>query len=187
MTRSATPWLSLALCSTPCLTLWLLGLTLCALSVSSSTVRADVVGPDPDSCPSGGTPTSCHAGPYCALTECEGDDACTVERTKCREVPVCEGKIVCAGLVEPDADLSQYERATVESSCQQGTACPNGTRCALRRLCAPSEPEPPTPAREVRDDDKGCAVRAPSPDRPPTLAFALALTVPWLGYRRRRA
>jgi hypothetical protein len=177
MTRSATHRLWLALYPSLCLT----------LSLASSTVRADVVGPAPDSCPSGGTPSSCHAGPYCALTECEADSECTVEGTVCREVPVCEGKVVCAGLVAPDADLSQYERATVESACQPGDACPDRTRCALRRLCAPRAREPSTPARPVGDEDKGCAVRAPSPDRPPTLAIALALAIPWLGCRRRRA
>ncbi len=167
MTRSASFFMALALC--------LLG----------SSARADVVGGEPASCPHGGTPSTCHAGSYCALEECQTDADCTAEKTVCREVSVCVGKVVCAGLLPPDANLADYERPTVEAACSPGATCPADSHCASKRLCAPTAPA----AARKKDEADACAVRtvgaASSPNGTLTALLALALTA--LTRRRRPA
>jgi MYXO-CTERM domain-containing protein len=167
MTRSASYFMALAL--------WLAG----------GSARADVVGGEPASCPHGGTPSTCHGGAYCALEECQTDTDCAVEKMVCREVSVCVGKVVCAGLLPPDANLSDYERPTIEGVCSNGEGCTDGAYCAYKRVCAPSEP---APARK-KDEVDGCAVRAgrAASSTNGTLAAILGLTfVSALARHRRR-
>lgn len=157
-----------------------------AWALVASSARADVVGPDPSSCPAGGTPASCHGGPFCAVTECAGDADCTLNGTTCREVSVCIGKIGCAGLIGPGEDAAAYDRPTVESSCEQGASCGNGASCEKKRLCAPREPAS-SPARK-QDAKEDCAVRSPGAPRraAPAAALGLGLLALALARVRRR-
>ena len=155
-----------------------------AWCLTGSPARADVVGPGPESCPSGGTPASCHGGPYCALTECQTDADCAAGVSVCREAPICVGKVVCAGLLPPDANLADYERPSVESTCKVGSTCQDGTSCATKRLCA--APEAETSARK-KDGDPGCAVGVIAARPAAVPASLLALTALTLTRLRRRA
>ena len=167
MTRSTTHFMAFALC--------LLG----------SSARADVAPPEPTSCPHGGTPSTCHGGPYCALEECDSDADCVAGTTVCRELSLCVGKVVCAGLLPPDANVADYERPTVEGSCANGASCPATSSCGSRRICAPLTPEP---ARK-KHEGGGCAVHpgVSRPDAPSTLAILLGLVALLLARRRHSA
>jgi len=127
-----------------CVLSWLLWL--------SSAAHADVVGGAPDSCPPGGEPSTCHAGPHCRFVACNSDADCTASRT-CQVLSLCRDSVICAGMVEPDADLEQYRVQTVTGRCDDGRSCSSGT-CEQVSACA----EPAATATTKEGDGSGCAV-----------------------------
>ena len=104
---------------------------LLSVGAAPRSARADVVMPPPDECPDGTTPATGHCGPHCEPIACESTEDCT-EGT-CTTVRVCVQTLVCAGQVEPDADLSQYERPSVLETCESGT-CAQG-ECQTLQIC----------------------------------------------------
>jgi hypothetical protein len=110
---------------------------------------------------------------------CQSDAQC-VRGTLCQERSVCVGSVVCAGLLPPDADLSTYERATVEDECGNAGSCSEDSRCETIRLCVPSPDE-------SDDDGGGCAVRpAHRAEGAHGSVLALSLLATALGLRRTR-
>lgn len=92
--------------------------------------RADVVGPDPESCPSGSNPSSCHGGPYCSLATCTTTDQCDEGET-CQSAQLCTTAIDCGGIGGPS------ETTNVLGAC--GAACTQGT-CTTHMVCAKGTP-----------------------------------------------
>jgi hypothetical protein len=114
-----------------------LALVTCIVAaVSPGAALADVVSDPPKTCPSGATPDTCHAGPFCAPSECTADTDCTGGAT-CVEQSLCVREIVCAGLIEPDASLDPYKRKDVLSACPSDT-CDAPAACTSLKVCAPS-------------------------------------------------
>ncbi len=92
--------------------------------------RADVVGPDPESCPSGSSPSSCHGGPYCSLATCTTTDECDEGET-CQSASLCTTAIDCGGIGGP-AETTNVLGACVEA-CTQGT-------CTTHKVCSKGTP-----------------------------------------------
>ena len=96
-----------------------------------SAALADVVEPEPASCPPGSTPSTAHTGPYCAPTaECTSDSACS-EGT-CGEVMQCIETRGCGGLQPPDAEPCTLEH--VVGPCASDGTCATG-ECRARQVC----------------------------------------------------
>ena len=92
---------------------------------------ADVVSPPPTDCTDGTTPNTGHCGPYCEPRTCTSDETCN--GGTCQSVSWCILKIVCAGRVLPDADLSAFERSKFVGTCSSGQ-CAQG-ECQSLRVC----------------------------------------------------
>ena len=114
-----------------------LGLT---LSLVGRIASADVVSPAPTNCMDGTTPQTGHCGPYCGPRSCTANADCGP--ATCQSVALCVVKIVCAGLVPPDADLSAYERQKVTGTCPNGQ-CSEG-ECQSLNVCLSSTGPLPT-------------------------------------------
>ena len=74
-------------------------LAVCSFSLavlSSYPARADVVGPQPETCPAGSDPSACHGGPYCYPAKCDTDTDCDSGET-CAETPLCTEPFDCGG------------------------------------------------------------------------------------------
>lgn len=127
--------------------LTLAGLVVLFSSWSAFAAHADVVGPEPEACPPGGQPATCHAGPHCRFMACESDADCQAPES-CQALQLCRDSVICAGLVSPDEDLEQYRVQTVEGVCAPGSTCERG-RCESVMACSP-------PASG--GDDGGCSL-----------------------------
>ena len=102
-----------------------------AMMTTGRGASADVVSPPPTDCTDGTTPNTGHCGPYCEPTTCTSDETCN--GGTCQSVSWCIVKIVCAGRVAPDADLSAYERSKLVGACASGQ-CAQG-ECQSLRVC----------------------------------------------------
>lgn len=135
-----------------------------------SPLPGDVVGPPPESCPTGGQPNSCHGGPFCAVAACESDSDCSGGDV-CQSASLCLGSIGCAGMLPEGADPSDFDVDTLIGTCSE--FCDN---CQTRKVCAPPGSTPGS------SSGGGCAGGAASGPWLFALAgLALALL------RRRRA
>ncbi len=105
--------------------------TLLSVGAVSRVAHADAVMPPPEECPDGTTPATGHCGPHCEPIACESTADCAAGT--CTSVAVCVETLVCAGQVEPDADLSQYERPSVLGPCE-ADACAQG-ECQTLKIC----------------------------------------------------
>lgn len=104
------------------------------LFVLSFTVPAlaDVVMPEPDSCPPGSTPSTAHSGPYCRPTEeCSSDSVCG-EGSSCEAVSQCVETRACGGLMPPDAAPCTIEH--IVGACDSSGNCAVG-ECRMRDVC----------------------------------------------------
>ncbi len=108
-----------------------------ALLTFTPVVMADVVNPEPLSCPEGGQPSTCHGGPHCRLLGCMTDTDCQ-DGLVCRDRSLCVGVVNCAGLLPPDADPSMYNTETVESVCSPDAACKVDETCKTLKVCVPA-------------------------------------------------
>lgn len=105
-----------------------------ALSIAPPLARADVVDPEPPSCPVGSRPSTAHSGPYCAPTaECGSDSDCSAGT--CMEVMQCIETRGCGGLMPPDAEPCTLEH--VAGACGSDGSCAVG-ECRARRVCSSS-------------------------------------------------
>src|SRR5688572_26829168 len=111
--------------------------------------RADVVGPEPESCPAGTIGRSCHGGPYCAPRGCAMDAECG-EGAACVERTLCITRIGCAGGLPPDADPADFEVDQVEGSCPDDC----GGECRAERVCVST-------SSVGGGSDGGCCTTAP--------------------------
>ncbi len=119
-----------------------------------SGVRADMISPPPAKCPAGARPTSTHAGPHCAPTDCRSAEDCA-EGQKCQGLRLC---------VDERAFSSRAGRQTtsvVEGTCPDGK-CATGT-CRTRRVCVESA---------VGAGEHGAREAPPAPGPAPVLAGA---------------
>ena len=146
----------------------LLPTVLCLLAGSAS---ADVVDPEPESCPPGSTPSTAHSGPYCALSaECSTDADCA--SGTCDAVMQCIETRACGGLMPPDAAPCTLEH--VVGPCADDGTCATGT-CRARSVCG---------GGSGGSDGCGCsAVGAGSGSGAVWIGVVLGLVVVW---RRRR-
>jgi MYXO-CTERM domain-containing protein len=125
-----------------------------------SGARADVVDPEPDSCPPGARPATSHSGPYCApLPDCTGDAECGAS-ARCGPVMQCIEERACGGLMPPDAEPCTIEH--VVGPCGAGDTCSTGV-CRARQVCT-------TPSTE----DGGCGCSSASGGGIAALALVLA-------------
>jgi hypothetical protein len=111
-------------------------LTSLALLTLAPVAFADVVSPEPASCPEGGNPSTCHGGPHCRPLGCMTDTDCQDGRV-CQERSLCVGVVNCAGLLPPDADPSMYDVQTVEGTCSPDVPCDAGATCTTLKVCVP--------------------------------------------------
>ncbi len=127
-----------------------------SLQAASDVAHADVVEPPPEDCMDGTVGATGHCRPYCAPVPCS--DFC---EGKCVELRLCVETIICAGLVDPNEDLSRYEQTSVLGTCDDGS-CDRGT-CETRSVCstAVSDPAPDAAVDEPPDDE-------PLPDDTPS-------------------
>jgi len=91
---------------------------------------ADVVGSEPDACPYGGVPNTCHGGPHCRLDTCASDADCSGEQT-CQAVDRCIEVVNCAGGIGPGVDPSEFDVDTVAGTCG---SCADG-ECQSVSIC----------------------------------------------------
>lgn len=149
--------------------IFLVSLILCVPSIAA----ADVVGPEPASCPAGSSPSVSHSGPYCRPTaECTGDASCSASQT-CGPVQQCIETRGCGGLMPPDAEPCTLEH--VVGPCDGDGTCDVG-ECRARNLCSGGVDTGGT-------DGCGCRAAGPATATWPALAFAALALVTW---RRRR-
>jgi hypothetical protein len=141
-----------------------------AIVLSAASVRADVVGPPPESCPPASRPESSHAGALCVPTDdCATDAECGVA-SACTPLAQCVETRPCGGRGEPDAASCTID--TVVGPCGAGSTCTTG-ECRPRRVCLP-----PTA------DSDGCGCDASISGG--GLA-ALGLVIGAVSFRRKRA
>ena len=132
---------------------------------------ADVVGPEPESCPPGSQPAVSHSGPYCApLAECSADSACG-EGEACNPIQQCVETRGCGGLVPPDAEPCTLEN--VVGPCEGDGSCATG-ECRTRSVCS---------GEAAADGGCGCRVGA---RRGAPLGGLALLALGLLGIRRAR-
>ncbi len=141
-----------------------------SLLIAPQLARADVVGPEPESCPVGSRPSTAHSGPYCAPTaECGSDSDCSAGT--CMQVMQCIETRGCGGLMPPDAEPCRLEH--VAGACAGDGSCAVG-ECRARRVCSSG----------AADGGCGCRVEAQHGAAwPASLAFLAGLA---LLVRRRR-
>ncbi len=109
-------------------------LTSLATFTLAPVASADVVSPQPASCPEGGQPATCHGGPHCRLLVCATDSDC-LEGRVCQDRSFCVGTINCAGLLPPDSDPTMYDVQTLENTCAAGDSCDAGAMCKAVKVC----------------------------------------------------
>jgi hypothetical protein len=109
-----------------------------AISTFTPVVLADVVGPEPASCPEGGQPSTCHGGPHCRPLSCTTDTDCQ-NGLVCRDRSFCAGIVNCAGLLPPDSDPSMYDVQTVEGTCSAGDTCDAAATCKTLKVCVSAD------------------------------------------------
>ena len=144
-------------------------LILCLPSIAA----ADVVGPEPESCPAGSSPSVSHSGPYCRPTaECTSEASCGASQT-CGAVMQCVETRGCGGLMPPDAEPCTLEH--VVGPCDGDGSCDVGV-CRARDLCS---------GEGGSGGDDGCGCRAVAPQEAGWPAMALA-ALAWGTWRRRR-
>lgn len=99
-----------------------------ALVTGITLAQADVVNPEPTSCPNGSTPSTGHVGPHCAPATCKSDADCK-NGTTCREVSLCT--TTETGYHRGGSYKVDFVHATCSKggSCSKGT-CNTGMRCA---------------------------------------------------------
>jgi hypothetical protein len=161
---------------------------LLGVGAASRSARADVVMPPPDECPDGTTPATGHCGPHCEPIACESTADCA--EGSCTSVRVCVETLVCAGQVEPDADLSQYERPSVLETCESGT-CAQG-ECQTLKICTTGSG--PTSIStggaaatgSSNSDSGGCSCNLGGESSRSFSLFGLALCATLLGLARRQ-
>jgi hypothetical protein len=95
--------------------------------LAASPARADVVGPEPDSCPDGSVPSACHGGPYCHPFSCMTDADCD-PGLSCKDRDLCTADIDCGG-AEP------YIIKQITGTCESG--CAAGSTCVTQKVCVP--------------------------------------------------
>lgn len=123
-------------------------------------LRADVVDPEPDSCPPGSRPATSHSGPYCAPTpDCTGDAECGAS-ARCTAVMHCIEERACGGMTVPDSEPCTIEH--VAAPCSAAGTCTVGV-CRARRVCT-------TPST----DDGGCGCSSAPGGGIAALALVLA-------------
>lgn len=108
-----------------------------ALVALAPAAFADVVFPEPASCPEGGQPATCHGGPHCRALTCTTNTDCQGGLV-CQERSFCVNVINCAGLLPPDADPSMFDVQTVESTCSANDSCDAGS-CTALKVCVPAD------------------------------------------------
>jgi MYXO-CTERM domain-containing protein len=132
---------------------------------------ADVVDPEPDSCPPGSTPSTAHTGPYCRPTpDCASDSACGAGAT-CDAVMQCIETRGCGGLMGPDSAPCTIEH--VVGPCAGDGTCAVG-ECRARQVCNGA----------ASDGGCGCRVAGSSPSRGTEWLCAALAVLLW---RRRRS
>lgn len=143
---------------------------LCLLLLPSAAL-ADVVGPEPESCPPGSRPSVAHSGPYCApVAECGGDTECGAGET-CDVIQQCVETRGCGGLMAPDSEPCTLEH--VVGPCGGDGSCAVG-ECRSRSVCS----------GEVASDG-GCGCRAAG-SAPGSHAALGLLALGLLAFRRSR-
>ena len=167
-----------------CSSFWLFALGFAALSFASP-ARADVVGPPPDDCPVGTEGATCHGGPYCSPVECTSDMECGSGET-CNDLPFCVSTILCAGLLPPDANLMDYERAKVEAPCPTANECTQGATCKTLKVCVPPESTSTSSSGSGSAGSCGCRLAPSAPLEASFGALALAGLGAATALRRRQ-
>ncbi len=143
---------------------------LAILFLSPAFAYADVVGPEPSSCPLGSRPSVAHSGPYCApLPECTSDSACSAGAA-CMEVSQCIEIRGCGGRPYPDAEPCTLEH--VVGPCGGDGSCATGT-CTTRSVCTSGG-----------GSDGGCGCSAAGAPRSLAVAPVLALFALLFAIRR---
>lgn len=107
-----------------------------ALLTLEPVVFADVVSPQPETCPEGGQPATCHGGPHCRPIGCTTDSDCMDGRV-CQDRSLCVGVVNCAGNIPPDADPAMYNVQTVVSTCSPDAPCTGSDTCTTLKVCVP--------------------------------------------------
>lgn len=143
------------------------------LSLLPSIALADVVDPEPESCPPGSTPSTAHSGPYCRpTTECSADSECSAGT--CMQVMQCIETRGCGGLMEPDAAPCTLEH--VVGPCSEGS-CAVG-ECRARRVCSTGS---------TSDGGCGCSTVGSGSSGPAPIALlALAIVLAFSARRQTR-
>jgi MYXO-CTERM domain-containing protein len=157
----------------------------------AASARADVVQPEPPSCPLGSDPHTCHGGPHCRPSACSAAGECPAGKW-CTTRQLCIEKLDCGGMG------GSYFVDAVRGECAATAPCKAGT-CQPVAVCAPgpaSDRERPWSDRGSRRDAPAsgdgvttpgrgctCALDGPAAAAPPALLLGAALL---LALRRRR-
>jgi MYXO-CTERM domain-containing protein len=146
-----------------------------AVALWTVAARADVVMPEPTSCPEGSTAATCHGGPHCRPTPCVDSSSCKNGST-CQDVKWCIGQIDCRGGWRSDASYAMEE--TVEAACEGNATCSKGT-CLTIKVC--------TTAGAPQARGCTCTLATASTDgrAPGWMALTAVVLVLWRRGRRR--
>ncbi len=155
---------------------WLALCSFALAALSSYPVHADVVGPEPATCPDGSVPSTCHGGPFCYPATCSSDADCDEGET-CKDASLCTEPFDCGGGWGGSAPSTN-----VLAAC--GSGCAKGT-CSTLKVC---QQEGGEGGSGGGGDDylvKGCTC---SVEKAPTLGLAgtLALVAGLLAFTGRR-
>ena len=92
--------------------------------------HADVVGPEPASCPSGSEPRANHFASYCAPTTCEVESSCA--DGSCQPIGLCvAGQSGQYDMYEDPVTWSEAYR-----TCDSDADCSDGAECVIEDRCA---------------------------------------------------
>ena len=92
--------------------------------------HADVVGPEPSSCPSGSEPRANHFASYCAPTTCDVESSCP--DGECRPIGLC--------IISQSGQYDMYEEPVTwreaSRTCDSDADCSDGAECIVEERCA---------------------------------------------------
>ncbi len=103
------------------------------LLLLGSLALADVVGPEPTSCPAGSIGRSNHSGSWCEATHCDED----CPDGACREIGLCVDarEVGCGGMQPDTAEPYTFLKEEALRRCRTDADCDVGS-CVVEDRCA---------------------------------------------------
>ena len=135
--------------------------------VWSGPAAADLILPQPITCPTGSYADTDHCGTTCQQRVCKTHKDCTARDTQCSEISLCIKKGMRRPCGRGGASGQEYPFSRVTAACPSGKKCPDGSTCVTAKRCVPSEKPPPPRAEPPAP--KRPAIKKPATRAKPSL------------------